>query len=79
MLALFVGATNCPTATLFLGFELFGFEAMPYFAISVAISFALSGYFGLYSSQKFRHARVKTEIAHVHFHNPVAKTEIPHH
>ena len=79
MLALFVGATNCPTATLFLGFELFGFEAMPYFTVSVALSFALSGYFGLYSSQKFRHARVKTEIAHVHFHNPVAKTEIPHH
>ena len=79
MLALFVGATNCPTATLFLGFELFGFEAMPYFAVSVALSFALSGYFGLYSSQKFRHARVKTEVAHVQFHSPVAKKDIPHH
>ena len=79
MLALFVGATNCPTATLFLGFELFGFEAMPYFAVAVALSFALSGYFGLYSSQKFRHAKVKTEVAHIHFHNPVGKQEISEH
>lgn len=27
MLATFVGVTNCPIATMFLGFELFGFEA----------------------------------------------------
>ncbi len=71
MLALFVGATNCPTATLFLGFELFGFEAMPYFAVVVAISFALSGYFGLYTSQKFAHPTAKTELMHLNHH--------PHH
>ena len=71
MLALFVGATNCPTATLFLGFELFGFEGMPYFAVAVAISFALSGYFGLYTSQKFAHATAKTELMHLNHH--------PHH
>lgn len=69
MLALFVGATNCPTATLFLGFELFGFEAMPYFTVTVALSFALSGYYGLYSSQKFTHAKVKTEFSHARTHH----------
>lgn len=53
MLATFVGVTNCPIATMFLGFELFGFEAMPYFAVAVAISFTLSGYYGLYNGQKF--------------------------
>lgn len=69
MLALFVGATNCPVATLFLGFELFGFGAMPYFAVTVALSFALSGYYGLYSSQKFTHAKVKTEFSHARTHH----------
>ncbi|MBQ7796937.1 MAG: chloride channel protein [Lachnospiraceae bacterium] len=71
VLALFVGATNCTVATLFLGFELFGFDAMPYFAVTVAISFALSGYYGLYSSQKFAHATSKTELKHLNHH--------PHH
>lgn len=68
MLALFVGATNCPVATLFLGFELFGFEAMPYFAVVVAISFALSGYYGLYSSQKFTYSKTKTEFINIRAH-----------
>lgn len=68
MLALFVGATNCPVATLFLGFELFGFEAMPYFAVTVAISFALSGYYGLYSSQKFTYSKIKTEFINIRAH-----------
>lgn len=62
MLATFVGVTNCPIATMFLGFELFGFEAMPYFAVAVAISFTLSGYYGLYSSQKFTYSKIKTEF-----------------
>ena len=62
LLSLFVGVTNCPIATMFLGFELFGFEAMPFFAIVVAISFTLSGYYGLYSSQKFVYSKTKTEF-----------------
>lgn len=62
LLALFVGVTNCPVATLFLGFELFGFAAVPYFAIVVSISFSLSGYYGLYSSQKFTYSKTKTEF-----------------
>lgn len=53
MAALFVSVTNCPVATLFLAFELFGFEAMPYYALAVAVSFALSGTYGLYGSQRF--------------------------
>lgn len=61
LLALFAGVTNCPIATIFLGFELFGFEAMPYFAVVIAVSFTLSGYYGLYSSQIFAHSKTKTE------------------
>lgn len=61
MLAVFVGVTNCPISTLLIGFELFGYEAMPYFVIVIAVSFMLSGYYSLYSSQKFIYSKTKTE------------------
>lgn len=62
MAALFVGVTNCPISTLLIAFELFGYEAMPFFALSIAVSFTLSGYYGLYSSQKFVYSKTKTEF-----------------
>jgi H+/Cl- antiporter ClcA len=61
MACLFVSVTNCPIATMFMAFELFGFEAMPYFAIAVAVSFTLSGYYGLYHSQRFPYSKLKPE------------------
>ncbi|MBS6516705.1 MAG: chloride channel protein [Clostridium sp.] len=61
MLALFVGVTNCPISTLLIGFEMFGYQAMPYFVIVIAVSFTLSGYYSLYSSQKFVYSKTKTE------------------
>ena len=61
MAALFGGVTNCPVTTMFLAFEMFGFEAMPYYVIAVAVSFTLSGYYGLYSSQKFIYSKIKAE------------------
>lgn len=60
--ALFVGVTNCPVSALIIALELFGYEAMPYFAIIVAVSFTLSGYYGLYSSQKFVYSKIRTEF-----------------
>lgn len=62
MLALFAGVTNCPISTLLIGFELFGYEAMPYFLFVIAVSFTLSGYYSLYSSQKFVYSKTKTEF-----------------
>lgn len=61
MACLFVSVTNCPVSTIFMAFELFGFEAMPFFSIGVAISFTLSGYYGLYHSQKFIYSKIRTE------------------
>lgn len=58
---LFVSVTNCPVASLLLAFELFGYEAMPYFVISIAVSFAMSGYYGLYSSQQFVFSKIRME------------------
>lgn len=62
MAALFVGVTNCPIASALLAFEMFGFEAMPYFSIIIAVSFTLSGYYGLYRSQRFIYSKTKTEF-----------------
>lgn len=61
MLALFAGVTNCPISSLLIGFELFGYTAMPFFAIIIAVSFTLSGYYSLYSSQKFVYSKTKAE------------------
>ena len=59
MVAVFCGVTNCPISSLFLSFELFGFECMPFFLLSIAISYQESGYFGLYSSQKILYSKTK--------------------
>lgn len=61
MVALFVGVTNCPLSSMLIAFEMCGFEAMPYFALVIAVSFTLSGYCGLYGSQKFVYSKTKTE------------------
>lgn len=62
MACLFVSVTNCPVSTMFMAFELFGFAAMPYYAIAVAVCFTLSGYYGLYHSQKFVYSKIRTEF-----------------
>lgn len=60
--AVFCGVTNCPITSLFICFELFGFQGMPYFLLSIAISYMLSGYYGLYRSQKIVYSKYKTEF-----------------
>ena len=51
MCALFVGITNCPVTGLLIAFELFGMENWPFFLLTVAIAYVVSGYFGVYKSQ----------------------------
>lgn len=53
MVSLFCGVTNCPISSLLIALELFGIEAIPYYLLAIAISYMLSGYYGLYHSQKF--------------------------
>ena len=62
MAALFCGVTNCPIASLLISFELFGYEAMPYFLITVAVSFLLSGYYGLYHEQTIVYSKYKAML-----------------
>lgn len=61
MIALFSAVTNSPLASLVLGFELFGFEGMPYYLIAVAIGYMESGYFGLYHSQTVKYSKMEPE------------------
>ena len=51
LVATFCGNTNCPVASVFLGIELFGGQAMPLFALACAVSYMLSGYSSLYHNQ----------------------------
>ena len=60
MTAVFCGVTNCPITSLLISFELFGYDGMPYFLLAVAFSYMLSGYFGLYRSQKIVYSKYKT-------------------
>lgn len=51
MVGVFCGVTNCPITALLIAFELFGFSGMPWFLTTVAVSYLLSGYGGLYRKQ----------------------------
>ncbi len=53
MTALFCGVTNCPVASLLIAVELFGFSGAPYYLLAIAVSYLLSGYYGLYKEQTF--------------------------
>ena len=59
--AVFCGVTNCPISTLLISFELFGYDGMPYYLLAIALSYMLSGYYGLYHSQKIIYSKFKTE------------------
>ena len=52
MVGLFCGVTNSPLTSLLLGLELFGAAGMPYYLITVAVSYLISGRESLYKQQK---------------------------
>ena len=62
MVCVFCSVVNCPIATVFLAAELFSTVNLGLFAAAIALSFVLSGYFGLYSSQKIMFSKVKREV-----------------
>lgn len=66
MIAVFCGASNCPIASVFLAVELFGDGGMLYFALACSISYLLSGYNGLYSSQRIMYSKLRAQYINVH-------------
>ena len=68
MTSVFCGVTNCPITSLLISFELFGYDGMPYFLLAVAFSYMLSGYTGLYRSQKIVYSKFKTNYINKQTH-----------
>lgn len=62
MVGVFCGVTNCPITSLLISFELYGFEGMPYYLTTVVVSYMLSGYYGLYRSQKIMYSKTETNF-----------------
>ena len=75
--AVFCGVTNCPVASTLLAVELFGAEGLLYFALACCLSYMLSGYQGLYSSQTILYSKLKAQFINVHTnaHHAGEKTE----
>ena len=59
--ALFCGVVNCPVASIILSVEVFGAGGILFFAIMCAVTYMMSGYFGLYKSQEFQYSKLSDE------------------
>ena len=68
MAAIFCGVTNSPITSLLISFEMFGFAAMPFLLLAIAFSYMLSGYYGLYRSQKIMYSKFKTSYINKQTH-----------
>ena len=62
MLCVFCGVVNCPLTALLLGCSLFGYSGAPYFFLACAISYALSGYTGLYAEQTILYSKFRPQF-----------------
>ncbi len=61
-IAMFCAVMNCPIASIILSIEVFGAGGIIFFAIASAVSYLLSGYYGLYTSQKIVYSKLKAEF-----------------
>ncbi len=64
MVALFCGVTNCPLASVLIAAELFGMACLPGCLLVIAVSYLLSGYYGLYREQRFHSSKFADEPIH---------------
>lgn len=65
LICLFCGVVNCPLASILLSIEIFGASGLIFFAIGAAVAYMLSGYYGLYSSQKILYSKLKAEYINI--------------
>ena len=64
MMAVFCGVTNCPLTSIALGFELFAGVGLVPMALTIAVSYMLSGYGGLYHEQHILYSKSKSLYIH---------------
>ena len=60
--ALFCSVVNCPIASTILALEVFGADSVLIMAVVCGVSFMMSGYFGLYETQKFAFSKLTEDI-----------------
>lgn len=77
LVSVFCGAVNSPLASIFLSVELFGADGLLYFALACCVSYVLSGYNGLYSSQTILHSKLKAQYINVHTNDPAVEAVPP--
>lgn len=63
--ALFCGVVNCPVASVILALEVFGGDSIIIFAAVCAVSYMMSGYFGLYKSQKIVYSKLDEQYLNI--------------
>ncbi len=63
--ALFCGVVNCPFASIMLALEIFGANSILIFAIVCGVSYMMSGYYGLYSSQKIMYSKLEAKYINI--------------
>ncbi len=68
MIAVFCGVTNCPITSILIAFELFGFEGVSYYLITVAVSYTTSGYYSLYKDQTIVYSKYKAKYVNKNTH-----------
>ena len=66
MVCIFCSVTNCPLTSLIIAFELFGLQQPSYILIGIAVSYMLSGYYGLYHDQKIVYSKYETKYINRH-------------
>lgn len=62
LVAVFCGVTNCPLTAILLAYELYGGQGLPLYALTIAVSYMLSGYSGLYHAQKIVYSKLRPEF-----------------
>lgn len=65
LIGTFCGVVNSPVASIMLGVELFGSQGLIFFGITCSISYMLSGYYGLYGSQKIMYSKTRAEYINI--------------
>lgn len=65
LVATFCAVVNSPVASILMGVEMFGAEGLIYFAVACSISYMMSGYYGLYGSQKIMYSKTKAEFINI--------------
>ncbi len=59
--ALFCGVVNCPVASVLLALEVFGADSVLLFVLVCGVTYMMSGYCGLYTSQKIIYSKLEAK------------------